>query len=280
MKRIKVRRADRCAGCGVELAVGAEVWWDAGPKAVWCLACGEAPADEQAGGSARREYERRTERERARQEQLISEDRAWREATIERRPVLGRIATGLTAKPTIGPEKQSTTAWKVGAEGEERVAEVLRDVPGIEVLHDRRVPGSRANIDHLVVGPAGVFVIDAKKYKAGSIVEVRDVGGIFRPDRRLYVAGRNRTKLVEGVRGQFDVVRAALAPELGDVPVRGVLCFVGANWGRRRKTKAIGSVTAVWPTGLPGLVTAKGPHGPDVERIATHLRQNLPPAAR
>jgi hypothetical protein len=33
------------------------------------------------------------------------------------------------------------------------------------VLHDLAVPGSRANIDHLVVGPGGVFVIDSKHYR-------------------------------------------------------------------------------------------------------------------
>ena len=34
----------------------------------------------------------------------------------------------------------------------------------IRLLHDRRMPRSRANIDHLVVTPTGVYVIDAIKY--------------------------------------------------------------------------------------------------------------------
>jgi hypothetical protein len=29
----------------------------------------------------------------------------------------------------------------------------------------RPVPGSRANLDHLVIGPGGVFVIDSKQYR-------------------------------------------------------------------------------------------------------------------
>jgi hypothetical protein len=33
------------------------------------------------------------------------------------------------------------------------------------VLHDLQVPGSQANLDHLAVGPAGVFVIDSKYYR-------------------------------------------------------------------------------------------------------------------
>jgi hypothetical protein len=36
---------------------------------------------------------------------------------------------------------------------------------GYVVLHDLAVPGSRANIDHLVIGRSGVFVIDSKQYR-------------------------------------------------------------------------------------------------------------------
>ena len=34
------------------------------------------------------------------------------------------------------------------------------------VLHDLAVPGSRANVDHLVIGPTGVWVVDTKAYRA------------------------------------------------------------------------------------------------------------------
>jgi Nuclease-related domain len=36
---------------------------------------------------------------------------------------------------------------------------------GWAILHDLAVPGSAANIDHLVIGPGGVFVIDSKQYR-------------------------------------------------------------------------------------------------------------------
>jgi hypothetical protein len=36
---------------------------------------------------------------------------------------------------------------------------------GWAVLHDLAIPGSRVNIDHLVIGPGGVFVIDSKQYR-------------------------------------------------------------------------------------------------------------------
>jgi len=36
--------------------------------------------------------------------------------------------------------------------------------PEVVVLHDRAIPGSRANIDHIGIGPTGVWVIDTKRY--------------------------------------------------------------------------------------------------------------------
>jgi hypothetical protein len=59
------------------------------------------------------------------------------------------------------------TAWKRGAAGERRTARLLDALErhGWAILHDLAVPGSRANIDHLAIGPGGVFVIDSKQYR-------------------------------------------------------------------------------------------------------------------
>jgi hypothetical protein len=58
-------------------------------------------------------------------------------------------------------------AWRRGAAGERRTARLLAPLErhGWVVLHDLAVPGSRANVDHLVIGPGGVFVIDSKHYR-------------------------------------------------------------------------------------------------------------------
>src|SRR6266571_1114104 len=97
----------------------------------------------------------------------------------------------------------------------------------MSVLHDRRIPGSRANIDHIVVAPWGVFVIDAKNYKGR--VEKRDRGGFFSTDHRLYVGGRDKTALVAGVTKQVEAVRAALGDELANGPICKTICFVAAD---------------------------------------------------
>jgi hypothetical protein len=59
------------------------------------------------------------------------------------------------------------SAWQRGAAGERRTARLLDPLErqGWAVLHDLALPGSRANLDHLVIGPGGVFVIDSKQYR-------------------------------------------------------------------------------------------------------------------
>ena len=61
---------------------------------------------------------------------------------------------------------QHERSWARGAGGEELVARALaKHCPDVAVLHDRRIPGSRANIDHIAVAATGVWVIDTKRYK-------------------------------------------------------------------------------------------------------------------
>jgi hypothetical protein len=298
-KLLKLRREDSCADCKTTIAAGESAHWYATERVVRCHACGPSVIDSErvaavevmlvettttvpvvltepidvAGGSAQREYDKRSARESAKKEQRVAADADWRKAIKSERPVLGRIASALTAKPQITPESQPTQAWKVGAEGERRVAHVLAEASGIEVLHDRLVPGSRANIDHIAIGPSGVFVIDAKKYKGP--IEVRNVGGLFRVDERLYVNGRDRSKLAEGVLGQVDVVRAALGDGFAGVAVRGVLCFIGCEWGWIMRMKRIKGVTALWPAALAEHVAVPGDHRDQVREIADHLRRQL-----
>ncbi len=58
--------------------------------------------------------------------------------------------------------------WLRGAAGEQATAALLEGLPPRRwlVFHDRRVPGSAANIDHVAIGPTGVWMIDTKTYRA------------------------------------------------------------------------------------------------------------------
>ena len=102
------------------------------------------------------------------------------------------------------------------------VAESLaRRCPDVLVLHDRRMPGSRANLDHIAVASSGVYVIDAKRYR-GKVEVIRPLIG----KSQLRIAGRDRTKLVSGLAKQVTAVEAAVAELMPDVPVHGCFCFV------------------------------------------------------
>ncbi|MET7358215.1 UvrD-helicase domain-containing protein [Streptomyces sp. NPDC005562] len=76
--------------------------------------------------------------------------------------------------------RQQARQWEAGSEGERRVAAQLLVLTerGWRLLVDRRWPGTRsANVDMLLVGPGGVFVIDVKNWR--SAPEVSD--GKLRP---------------------------------------------------------------------------------------------------
>jgi Nuclease-related domain len=81
--------------------------------------------------------------------------------------VLGGLAAvaagwGLRFRPS-----REALAWRRGAMGERRTARLLEPLErqGWVVLHDLAVPRRQANIDHLMIGPGGVFVIDSKQYR-------------------------------------------------------------------------------------------------------------------
>ncbi|MGV8849246.1 MAG: nuclease-related domain-containing protein [Propionibacteriaceae bacterium] len=120
---------------------------------------------------------------------------ARQERVAANHPRIGRLLLAVFDDP------QSTQAWSVGAEGERLLgamsASIARD--SLRVLNDRHIQRSSANIDHLVVCPQGVFVVDAKWYR-NARPELHVDGGLFRPrSEQLRVGGRDRTSLVVGV---------------------------------------------------------------------------------
>lgn len=273
---IRLRYPASCASCDSELARGTEALWHYEMKRATCLGCLErehelpeprvpgdpsdlpqeetvAPVEESvaglserleevdrgvAGGSAAREWKRRHER---------------REREV--RAKWGRLAGIALA---FSDDPRSTSAWAHGANGEATLGNLLDPLrkQGMAVLHDRRIPGSRANIDHLVVAPWGVFVIDAKNYKGR--VERRDRGAFFSSDYRLFVGGRDKTSLIAGLDKQVEAVRVALQPEFAAVSICKTLCFVDADWSLFASPIELGGAHVVWPRALGKLIRTKG----------------------
>ncbi|WP_344808216.1 nuclease-related domain-containing protein [Microlunatus ginsengisoli] len=86
---------------------------------------------------------------------------------------------------------------RIGREGERRTAALLdvacRRTGGATVLHDLIIPGSRANIDHLVVAGRTVWVVDTKVWAPG--VYWRVGGRAFRGMARFEPAEKRTTTL-------------------------------------------------------------------------------------
>jgi Nuclease-related domain len=171
--------------------------------------------------------------------------------------------------------------WATGARGEEMLGESLtRRCSDILLLHDRRIPRSRANIDHIAVTTNGVFVIDAKRYRGRIKVRAPLFG-----KAKLMIAGRDRTKLVEGLAKQVAVVGAALADATSEVPVHGCFCFLApegflADSGLPLlRTLKIDGYPLYSPRRLAKHLKRPGPMTPEqAGRIYAELARHLPPA--
>lgn len=112
---------------------------------------------------------------------------------------------------------RAADAWERGADGEDATARALAALPPeYVVLHDLRWPGrQRANIDHVVVGPTGVFVVDSKNWSG--TVRVKD--GVLRQN------GYSREQSVAGAAEAALAVARVVAPLPVSLVVP-VLCLV------------------------------------------------------
>jgi hypothetical protein len=135
---------------------------------------------------------------------------------------LAAMAAGWMLRFRPSPD---AVAWRRGAAGERRSARVLAALEGQgwSVLHDLAGPGSRANIDHLVIGPGEVFVIDSKQYR-GRLQ--------FDQSGRLW---HGRYPLAPALRAvSFEADRTALVLTDPDVVVVPIMAVHGTQvpWGK------------------------------------------------
>jgi hypothetical protein len=122
-------------------------------------------------------------------------------------------------KRRLDHPERAAEPWGAGTEGERLTANRLGELTpqGWFLLHDVHWPGRPlASLDHVLVGPGGVVVVDAKTWSGN--VEVRD--GVLRQN------AYSRNPAVEGALGQAAAVAALL-----DAPhrhlVRSIICLTG-----------------------------------------------------
>jgi hypothetical protein len=189
------------------------------------------------GASAQAEYQRRRAAERAAWRVTVP----WRVAVVlAAGGAAGLLATALV--PRLGGlagvvaaaglawllrfrPSTDTLAWRRGAAGERRTARLLGPLErrGWAVLHDLAIPGTQANIDHLVIGPGGVVVIDSKQYRGRLQL---DHYGMLWHGRHLLVSTLRK------VRWEADQADEVLG--IAEVQVAAVVAVHGSSvpWGR------------------------------------------------
>lgn len=141
-------------------------------------------------------------------------------------------------------------AWRVGAFGERVTGFWLDRLPeGWFAFHDIPVGERGANIDHLVVGPGGVFTINTK-----------NLTGEVRVSRRTITHNGHRTAFLPKAVAEASRAARLLSLAIGrEVPVRAVLAILADEW----------TVTAE-----PVDVIVRGP------RAAKNLMLSQPPVLR
>ena len=217
---------------------------------------GRSTPDGIPGGSARAQFDRRQRRHREGVEQrrpriIATSAVVFLAGTLVALAALGSnwqpfgamvmVVAVLYALVSLYELPNHVRAWRTGADGEMATARILAPLSaeGFVILHDRRIPNGRENIDHIVIGPTGVFVIETKNY-AGDL-RVRD--GV------LFVDRRRRAGVIDQVRRQANAVSAVLL----NVPVGDIVVVHHADFpllGPQR----IDGVPIVMPRGLARLL--------------------------
>ncbi|WP_375389911.1 nuclease-related domain-containing protein [uncultured Amnibacterium sp.] len=151
-------------------------------------------------------------------------DRVPAQALIEQvllRQAAARPRSAVERMVGRDPIEPDARPWYVGATGERIVAARLATLPaGWTVLHSLPVGRAGADIDHLVVGPGGVFTINTKHHVDASVW----VAG-----RTVLVAGR-RTSMIAKAETEARRVDRIVAGVLTDPPaVRPIVAVVGAK---------------------------------------------------
>jgi hypothetical protein len=194
-----------------------------------------------------------------------------------RRGLWRRVLAWLGWNPGARRREAVAARWDLGAAAEVTTAGLLEALHtrGWHVLHDRALPGSRANLDHVLVSPCGtaLVVLDTKRWHARK--PTRLVRG------RVHCGTEDRHGQVEAVARYADrVARAAGLPVSAVWPL--LVVHGSPIDGGRLEARVEAWPGPVWVLGSELLVPtlAASPQGRDPVRaaaLAAHVARVLPP---
>ncbi|SER60878.1 Nuclease-related domain-containing protein [Pedococcus cremeus] len=141
--------------------------------------------------------------------------------------------------------RRRAQSFELGSEGELAVAHAVAPltVTGWHVLHDRALPHG-GNLDHLLVGPGGVLVLDAKNWS-----------GDVSANSVLRVGGRDVSKAVRQLTDGIGEVRTSLVSAGLDLPVAGALVLTHERH-QHRASERFGGVLLVGVSRVEEVVTS------------------------
>jgi hypothetical protein len=232
------------------------------------------PRSSRAGASAEAAYRRR----RAEEHQAWRLDWAWWSLAVLGAAAAGALLVGVTLGDWLGWPADLLAAvwtgwrlrfrpsprvgiWRRQAAMERHTARVLAPLEdeGWLVLHDLTLPRWLHSLEHLVVGPTGVWVVAS-----------------WQPQGRLSGAAAVPTGLLGELRSQTYAI-AELLDGWAQVPIRSLLCLHRSWPGTPQTLRGIRVTTA---RQLAQVVRSGSPVAPgEVERATGRLLEVLRPAA-
>ncbi|RKS77219.1 nuclease-like protein [Actinomadura pelletieri DSM 43383] len=172
----------------------------------------------------------------------------------------------------------SVTAWQKSSAAERRTEKQLRSLQrnGYLVLHARAVPRddegvSDGRIDHLVIGPSGVYAIDSEKWDKR--LPVRTMSHL-----KLFHGPFNKKDRLDEARWEAQMASNILAEQVGfDVPVQPSVAIYGPSipWKVMRVRDVdvyAGNRARAYLRRRPKILTDS-----DVQRIFQAAQKVLPP---
>jgi hypothetical protein len=138
--------------------------------------------------------------------------------------IFGVVVGTVIALPAAANFKRSNN-WSAGKQGELAATRALQSLPDeYVVLNDLMLPDGKGNVDHLVMGPNGLFVIETKNYSS----YVKCIGDDW------FVNGQKIHSLSKRAKRNAMAIKHSLAPIFaeyhGRMPfVTSALVFVNRN---------------------------------------------------
>ncbi|AYF98659.1 nuclease-related domain-containing DEAD/DEAH box helicase [Protaetiibacter intestinalis] len=169
--------------------------------------------------------------------------------------------------------EQMAFNFEAAAASEHRLEQTLAPLQsqGFHVLPDRRWPGSRAQVDFVVVGPSGVYIVDAKTWKD---VRVEKHGS----ESRVFQGDDDVTERFAGL-ADLGMTTEQLLAEIGLAPTEVHTLAVFTN--RRDLRAGVMGVDLMSEGAVVERILSRGRRLSlvEVERVLTSVMQHFPPYA-